>query len=89
VAFSVVLHPKANRFLEKLNEDLQERIRVGLRTLRDSPHEKGVRLVKSCFFRTRIGDYRAIYEIWEKDEKVVVLFIEHRSKVYDDFERLL
>jgi mRNA interferase RelE/StbE len=89
VVFRVFLHPKANRFLEKSNEDLKGRIKKGLKTLEDSPHTKGARLVNSCFFKLRIGDYRAVYEIWKQENKVVVLFIEHRSKVYDDFERIL
>ncbi|MFB6088786.1 MAG: type II toxin-antitoxin system RelE/ParE family toxin, partial [Candidatus Aenigmatarchaeota archaeon] len=43
----------------------------------------------SKFYRLRIGDYRAIYEVDKKKEKVVVLFIGHRKNVYDDFSKLL
>ena len=41
------------------------------------------------FLRIRVGDYRAIYEIDRKDKRVIVLHIGHRSRVYDDFSRLL
>jgi mRNA-degrading endonuclease RelE of RelBE toxin-antitoxin system len=40
------------------------------------------------FWRIRIGDYRAIYEIVENREMVIVLYIGHRNRVYDDFSRL-
>lgn len=34
-------------------------------------------------FTYRVGVYRIIYKIYEKDKVVVVLDIDHRSKVYD------
>ncbi|NIP34538.1 MAG: type II toxin-antitoxin system RelE/ParE family toxin, partial [Thermoplasmata archaeon] len=43
----------------------------------------------SEFWRLRIADYRAIYEIDTTNDRVVVLFIGHRTDVYDDFSRLL
>jgi mRNA-degrading endonuclease RelE of RelBE toxin-antitoxin system len=57
--------------------------------LEDSPETKGERLSPSAFWRISVGDYRAIYEIDRKDKRVIVLHIGHRSKVYDDFSRLL
>lgn len=50
---------------------------------------KGERLSPSAFFRIRVGDYRAIYEIDRKKRTVIVLYIGHRSRVYGDFSRLL
>lgn len=41
------------------------------------------------FWRIRIGDYRGIYEIDEKKKIVIILYIGHRNRVYDDFSRLL
>ncbi len=57
--------------------------------LRDSPKTKGHRLTPSAFWRIRISDYRAIYEMDRKNKTVVVLYIGHRSRVYDDFNLLL
>lgn len=34
-----------------------------------------------------MGDYRAIYEIDRDESRVVVLFVGHRKKVYDDFSK--
>ena len=85
---TVLLHPKANSFLENADEELQNRIRKKLNSLSQEP-EKGVRLKHSEFWRLRIGDYRAIYEIDRTDHRVIVLFLGHRKDVYDDFSRLL
>jgi len=87
--YRVFLHPKAAEFLRKLRHPLREKIKNNLRELEESPEQKGQRLKYSPFYRLRIGDYRAIYEIHKEEGKVVVLFIGHRRKVYDDFSRLL
>jgi mRNA-degrading endonuclease RelE of RelBE toxin-antitoxin system len=46
-------------------------------------------LKHSEFWRLRIGDHRAIYEIDRETERVFILFLGHRREVYDDFSRLL
>ena len=40
MSFKVLLHPKAARFLEKLDTSLKERIRQSLRELEDSPEKR-------------------------------------------------
>jgi len=89
LTYRVFLHPEAAEFLKKLNSSLRERIKGRLRELVESPEEKGQRLKYSHFYRLRIVDYRAIYEINREEGKVIVLFIGHRRMVYDDFSRLL
>ena len=88
MAYRILLHPKAQSFIEGLGANLRERIRARLLTLSEDP-KKGRRLKHSDFFHLRIGDYRAIYEIDQKTERIIVLFIGHRRDVYDDFSRLL
>jgi mRNA interferase RelE/StbE len=88
MSYQVLLHPKAHAFLEGLGDDLRARIRNKLLSLVDDP-KMGTRLKHSEFWRLRIGDYRAIYELDAKTERVIVLFIGHRRDVYDDFSRLL
>jgi len=89
VTYRILLHPKSGKYLSELKEPLRTRIKAALMELRHSPEMKGDRLTPSAFWRIRVGDYRAIYEIDRKNETVVVLYIGHRSRVYDDFSRLL
>lgn len=84
----VLLHPKADDFLENADNGLQRRIKKKLKTLSSRP-KKGKKLKHSDFWRLRIGDYRAIYKINQNDKKVIVLFIGHRKDVYDDFSKLI
>jgi mRNA interferase RelE/StbE len=84
----VLLHPKAVEYLRKAEDKLRTRIKAALKELEDDP-EKGQRLQQSTYYRLRIGDYRAIYSIDNREQRVIVLFIGHRSEVYDDFSRLV
>jgi len=86
--YKIFLHPKAAEFLKNLSNPLRIMIKNRLRDLEESPEEKGQRLRHSSFYRLRIGDYRAIYEINQEERKVIVLFIGHRRTVYDDFSRI-
>jgi mRNA interferase RelE/StbE len=89
LSFRVFLHPKAAQFLERAEPPLRRRIGEGPVKLADSPEKKGERLTHSPFWRIRIGDYRAVYEIDKEHSRVIVLFIGHGRHVYDDFSRLL
>jgi mRNA interferase RelE/StbE len=89
VSFKVLLHPKAARSLESLDEDLRFPIKQSLKELEDSPESKGQRLKGSLFWRLRVGDYCAIYEIDGARNRVIVLFVGHRRHVYDEISRIL
>jgi len=89
VSYRVLLHPRAARFLEKTDTSVRVRLKQSLQELKNSPERKGERLKYSQFWRIRVGDYRAIYEIEDEKKTVIVLFIGHRRDVYDEFSRLL
>lgn len=88
MSLDVFLHPKAAKSLQKLPEPFRVRIRAALKELEGSP-ERGDQMKPSRFWRLRVGDYRAVYEIDMTQSKIVVLYIGHRKNVYDDFSRLL
>ena len=88
MTYQILLHPKAAKSLSKLEKALRTRIKDTLMGLRESPELKGQALSRSQFRRIRVGDYRAIYEIDRRNRAVIVLYVGHRSTVYDEFERL-
>ena len=88
MAFTILLHPKAAKILQKIKEPIRSRIKEKLRKLRDHPERVGKPLKYSDFWSLRVGDYRAIYEINRDRDQVVILFIGHRKKVYDDFSKM-
>ena len=88
MAYTVLLHPKAARSIDDIGEPTKTRIKERLSELKDSPEKKGTRLRYTEFWRIRIGDYRAIYEIKRENKQVIVLYVGHRRDVYDDFSRI-
>ena len=88
MTFTVLLHPKAAKALKKLNEQTRSRITEKLRELGNQPEKAGKHLKYSEFWSLRVGDYRAIYEINRNENQVIILFIGHRKKVYDDFSKI-
>ena len=83
------LHPKAAKALEKIDAANRARIKTALKELAGSPEKAGKQLKLSDFYSLRIGDYRAIYEINNNQNHVIVLFVGHRRNVYDDFKNAL
>lgn len=88
MTFTILLHPKAARELNKIKEPMRSRIKGQLAELRDDPEEMGKQLRYTDFWSLRIGDYRAIYDIKRDRKQVIVLFVGHRRNVYDDFSRI-
>jgi len=89
VTFTVLLHPKAAKELNKTPKTVKDRIIERAKELRENPHKFGKPLRQSNFWSSRIGEYRIIYEIDVKENRVIILFVGHRSKVYDDFSKML
>ena len=87
MTYKVLLHPKAAKILSKTTE--KARITDKLKQLKIDPQKAGKRLKHSEYYRLRIGDYRAIYEIDQTKKQVIILYIGHRKNVYDDFSKLL
>ncbi len=89
MSYSVLLDPRVARALKRMNQALRKRITSALEELKESPERKGELLHPSDYWKIRVGNYRAIYRIENSSKAVIVLFVGHRSNVYDDFERLL
>jgi mRNA-degrading endonuclease RelE of RelBE toxin-antitoxin system len=85
--FDVILHPSAAKFLEKADHSVSSEVKKKLLELQEHPEHRGKHLRYTAFWSLRVGDYRAIYEV-RKPRTVVVLFIGHRSDVYDDFSKI-
>ena len=89
MSFSVLLHPKAAKELQRIESQTRARIIERATELRENPEKIGKPLKQSDFWSLRVGDYRAIYQIDAGRKQVIILFVGHRSKVYDDFMKML
>ena len=89
MTFKVLLHPKAAKEIQKIEKQIRTRIIECAKQLCENPDKLGKPLKQSDYWRLRVGDYRVIYEINQNKKQVIILFIGHRSKVYDDFSKML
>ena len=82
--YEVFLERRAERDLKKLSGEVFHRIIPHLKTLPEDPKPSGCRKITGSKndWRVRVGDYRIIYEIDEREKKVKVMRIRHRKQAY-------
>ena len=84
--YSVELSQKASKFLDKLDRYLSERIKERLKILSENPVPTDAKFINreddDKVFRLRIGDYRALYKLKEKQKVILVAKVDKRPRVY-------
>ena len=77
--FEVWLSPAAERDLERVNDPDASRIEKALERLEADARPKGAVKLQNDVFRLRVGDYRIIYFVDDKEKAVVVTHIRRRT----------
>lgn len=82
MSFNVKLHPKVQKFLDKSEKELSQRIKNKFIQLKDDPfifleHYEG-----ADYYKLRIGEYRALIDVDHKRKIIFVRVLDHRSKIY-------
>lgn len=89
--FELIYHPEVKAIdIPRLNEKIRNRIKAAIELrLLTAPHEYGHSLRKTLkgYWKLRVGDYRVIYKV--DKNKVIILGIIHRKKVYDEINKRL
>ena len=84
--YSIELSQKASKFLDKLDKYLSERIKERLKILSENPVPSDAKFIaredNDKVFRLRIGDYRALYKLKEKQKVILVAKVDKRPRVY-------
>jgi mRNA interferase RelE/StbE len=83
--FRILLHRRAYDFLKDLRPEDRQRIIDKLRQLEDFPSVR-LDVVKVAgeadTFRLRVGNYRALFKVYEQERVIVIVKIDVRSRVY-------
>ena len=74
------MDPRAARPLKKLQRSIGDGVRTALTELGVNP-EMGEQLKASQYWKLRVGDYRAIYEIDEASKRVIIVYFGHRKNI--------
>lgn len=83
--YAVLLESRAEKELKSLPKDVLKRVDDKLQALSLNPHPRGALQLKgkeSKGWRLRIGDYRILYQIDDKQNAVRVYTIKHRREAY-------
>jgi mRNA interferase RelE/StbE len=83
VSFSVKIKASAAKALRALPRADRERLAAAIDRLADEPHAGGA--LKGEFLglrRLRVGRYRIVYEVLDRELTVLVVRIGHRRDVY-------
>jgi mRNA interferase RelE/StbE len=85
MAYTIELKKRVYKELEALTEENQQRILRDLSELLENPFKQGViRLTGETSHRSRVGDYRIVFDVDGNTRVITVTKIAHRSEVYKD-----
>jgi mRNA interferase RelE/StbE len=82
VTYEIRIPRRVERTLDKLDADVNARIRRKLRDLEHDPFRFCTRLVGSDCYRLRVGSYRVILDIDRNELVILVIEVVPRSKAY-------
>jgi mRNA interferase RelE/StbE len=82
--YEIIIKPTAEKSLDNVPQPTRRRIIDALEELRANPRPTGVVKLAGMenLWRIRIGNYRVVYEIYDRRLIVLVLRIAHRKDVY-------
>lgn len=80
--YKLIFDTKAIESLEKLPKNISKRIFKKIQETKKEPHRFFIRLTKRKDYKLRIGDYRVIADLNDKEKAIEVTLIGHRNKIY-------
>ncbi len=82
--YAVRLDSRARKTLDRLPGDVYGRIIRKLKAIEDDPRPPGVEKLTGMedLYRVRVGDWRIVYAIRDRELLIIVIRIGHRREVY-------
>ena len=83
MAYTIKFTPAAEREFDRLDRSVRKRIAPAIQGLSIDPRPPGVKkLAGQDLWRIRVGDYRIVYQIHDRQILVLIVAIGHRGDVY-------
>ena len=80
--YTVTFDTEAIEFLSKLPPKIKERIFNKIISTKENPFHYFERLTGRTDYKLRVGDYRVIADISQKNKTIQVTLIGHRKNIY-------
>lgn len=87
MAYQIVWDELAVEDIRSIETIIRQRIIKKIRSIEEHPFTFVDHLTGFPLFKLRVGDYRAVLDINHKTNKITILLVGHRSKVYDQLQR--
>ncbi len=82
--YQIHINKTAIKALEKVPEPFYSNIKTAIYQLAKNPRPNGyIKLKGRNAFRIRVGNYRIIYEIIDKELIIEIINLGHRKDIYD------
>jgi mRNA interferase RelE/StbE len=83
-SYRIEIKSSAAKELEKLPRKMIPRVVTAINELAENPRPHGVKKLAGFehTYRIRVGDYRVLYNIFEKKLIIEIIRIRHRKDVY-------
>ena len=85
--YQILWDDKARDFLRKIPQNEAQRIIKKVNVLVTDPKHYLEKLVKIKSYKLRVGDYRILVDLHEKDKILSVVLIGHRRDIYKYIQR--
>ncbi len=82
MVYPVIWSPKAKDDLKKLELDISRRIVTKVVDLERGPYHFVEKMTDVGCWKLRVGEYRVLLDILEKNKQIDVLKVGHRKKIY-------
>jgi mRNA interferase RelE/StbE len=84
VTYNIEFVRRAERQLRSLSQDIQRRLDAAIQGLKETPRPPGCKKLTGVadLWRVRVGEYRIVYQIRERELLLLVVKVGHRREVY-------
>jgi mRNA interferase RelE/StbE len=80
VSYRVELSPRAKRELDRVPNEFFQKLDGAIWALQHQPRPSGCVKLKGPIYRVRVGRWRVIYAVFDRDQLVVVLKVAQRTE---------
>jgi mRNA interferase RelE/StbE len=84
MTYQVTIPKAVRKQIDALPLEILERVAEIIQDLAENPRPDGVTKLKGTdrTYRIRVGDYRIVYNIYDKELMIVLIRCQHRREVY-------
>ncbi len=84
MAYAIEFGPSARREFRKLPIDVKKRLQEAIDRLAEDPRPVGCKALRGeeSVLRIRVGPWRILYQVHDKQLVILVVRVGHRRKVY-------